>query len=281
MPVPPRRTDLPTDRGLDEVLRLVYAKAAAISARRRRRRGRGLAPVLFAFLVLGALGEGVVGMGGSHATAEATYAMPASLPTAARLALATNLTRRFRALGHPGAKASLSKTWVSVDWSRGGRIGAPVLAQLGGAGILSVRPVIGSHAVPCQAEPPAPARGSSFEVTSPNNALGCLALGPAELVGLQFQATRAVRDPDGRTWDVAFVVAPLDARAFDAFAARHLHQEAAVLVDNVALTAPMINATSFGGRGRIAGSFDRARAQALAVALRYQLPLTVSVEAVH
>jgi preprotein translocase subunit SecD len=248
----------------------VYRKAAA-----KRRRRIGFASVLVV-LVVAIVGSGAVAAFDRTSTQAARYAAPASAPGANLQGVASTLGQRFRGLGYSGVRTDIAGSAVTVRWHAGGAADRSTLDTLGGAGELSLRPVVSTHSLPCQAEPASPSPGASFEVTDPSGRGACLVLGPAELSGLDVASARAV----GTTgqWYVQFTVVPQDSAALDGFAARHYQQQVVILVDDMPLAAPTLHATAFGGSGQIVGDFTRARAKALAVSLQHRLPISLALQ---
>jgi preprotein translocase subunit SecD len=58
------------------------------------------------------------------------------------------------------------------------------------------------------------------------------------------------------------------AEAFDAWAVDHVGERVALLLDDVVVSAPVLQATRFDGRTQISGSFDTSRVQELVAILR-------------
>ncbi|HVA43463.1 MAG TPA: hypothetical protein VNF50_08275 [Acidimicrobiales bacterium] len=256
----------------DEVLGLVYAKVAARRRNRRRRAVIGSSGTMV--LVAGLLSLLLLGAGGS-ASHQATYALPAGLPAGQRHQVLASLESRYQGFGLSHARTSLRTQTVTVAWS-GGRSSAPrVVAQLGGAGDLSLRPVLGTHRAPCRTTPSVSADTQAFEAPGPAGSGQCLELGPAEMTGLRFYSTRAVHGASG--WAVGFVVAGPDAAVFDQVGLNNQGRAVAILVDNRVLSDPVVHNPNFAGRGLISGRFDQARAEALALALRYRLPVSLGL----
>ena len=257
----------------DEALRLVYAKAAAHRRRRTRRarRGAALAALL---LVAGGLGSFLL-VGGGASRHKATYALPAPLPAAEQHQILANLEARFRSLGYRGAQSFLAGEMVNVAWKGQGAPTPSAVAQLGSAGQLSLRPVLGTHEGPCGTEALPPSSSQSYEAPGPAGSGQCLELGPTLMSNLAFSATRAVHDQSG--WAVDFVVSSPEVDDFDQVGIDNQGKALAILVDNEVLTDPVVHDPYFGGHGTISGHFDQVRAEALAAALRYRLPLSLAV----
>lgn len=67
------------------------------------------------------------------------------------------------------------------------------------------------------------------------------------------------------------------AAAFDAYAAAHLGDQFAIVLDGIVQSAPTINATHFDGQAQIAGSFTQAQVDLLVAVLTFgALPLPVT-----
>jgi preprotein translocase subunit SecD len=250
----------------------VYRKAAA-----KRRRRIGFASVLVV-LVMAIVVSGAVAAFDRTSTQSARYSAPASASRTGLQGVALTLGDRFRGLGYSDVRTSIAGSAVTVRWHAGGAADRSTLDTLGDAGVLSLRPVVSTHSLPCQAEPASPPAGASFEVTDPSGAGACLVLGPAELIGLDVASAQAAVGPTGQ-WYVEFAIAPPDSAALDGFAARHYQQQVVILVDDMPLAAPTLHTTVFGGSGQIVGDFTQARAKALAVSLQHPLPLSLALQA--
>jgi preprotein translocase subunit SecD len=268
----PTRTSAPAFQEPEEVLRLVYRRAAA---KRRRRIGFASFVVM---VVVATVVSGAVVTFDRTSTQSARYSSPARVPGTGLHGVASTMGQRFRGLGYSDVRTSIAGSVVTVRWHAGGAADRSTLYTLGGAGVLSLRPVTSTHPVPCQPEPPSPLPGASFEVSDPTGGGACLVLGPAELAGLDVQSAQAAVGPTGQ-WYVQFATGPQDSAALDAFAARHYQQQVVVLVDDLPLAAPTLHSTAFGGSGQIVGDFSEARAKALAVSLQYRLPTSLAFQA--
>jgi preprotein translocase subunit SecD len=266
----PTRTSATAFREPEEVLRLVYRKAAA-----KRRHRIGVASFVVMAVVAIVVSAALVAFDRTS-TQSARYSSPASFPGTGLHGVASTLGQRFRGLGYSDVRTSIAGSVVTVRWHAAGAADRSTLDTLGGAGVLSLRPVISTHSSPCQAEPSSPPPAASFEVRDPTGG-ACLVLGPAELVGLDVQSAQAAVEAGGQ-WYVQFAIGPQDSAALDAFAARHYQQQIVVLVDDLPLAAPTLHATTFGGSGQIVGDFSQARAKALAVSLQYRLPLSIGLQ---
>ncbi|WP_419841678.1 protein translocase subunit SecD [Candidatus Poriferisodalis sp.] len=91
-------------------------------------------------------------------------------------------------------------------------------------------------------------------------------LGSAELTG---DAVAEAAATFNNEWVVNVDLTGEGAAGFDAMAARHYGQQVAIVLDGVVESAPVIQATEFGGTAVISGSFDEEGARDLAVALRF------------
>jgi preprotein translocase subunit SecD len=265
------RTSPTAFREPEDVLRLVYRKAAA-----RRRRRIGVASVVV-MLVVAIVVSGTVAAFDRNSSQSARYSAPASVPRTDLHGVASTLAERFRALGYSDARTSIAGSAVTVRWHATVAADRSTLDTLGEAGMLSLRPVVSTHSFPCQSQPASPPPGASFEVTDPTTTGVCLVLGPADLIGLAVQSAQAAVGPTGQ-WYVQFAVASQDSAALDDFAAHHYQQQVVILVDDIPLAAPTVHTTSFGGRGQIVGDFSQARAKALSFSLRYRLPISLTVQ---
>jgi preprotein translocase subunit SecD len=227
-------------------------------------------------LVVAVVVSGAVAAFDRTSTQSARYSAPASAPRTGLQGVALTLGQRFRGLGYSDVRTSIAGSAVTVQWHAGGAADRSILDTLGAAGVLSLRPVVSIHSLPCQAEPASPPAGASFEVTDPSGGGACLVLGPAELSGLDVASAQAV----GTTgqWYVQFTVVPQDSAALDGFAARHYQQQVVILVDDIPLAAPTLHTTVFGGSGQIVGAFTQARAKALAVSLQHRLPISLGLQ---
>jgi preprotein translocase subunit SecD len=250
----------------------VYRKAAA-----KRRRRNGVASVVVMLLVAIVV-SGAVAAFNRTSTQSARYSAPASAPGTSLQGVASTLGQRFRGLGYSDVRTSIAGSAVTVRWHAGETADRSTLDTLGGAGVLSLRPVVSTHASPCQAEPASPPAGASFEVTDPSGGGTCLVLAPAELIGLDVSSAQAAVAPTGQ-WYIQFSIADQDSAALDGFAARHNQQQVVILVDDTPLAAPTLHTTAFGGSGQIVGDFTQSRAKALALSLQHPLPISLALQA--
>ena len=91
-------------------------------------------------------------------------------------------------------------------------------------------------------------------------------LGRAELTG---EAVAEAVATFNNEWVVNLELNAEGAVGFDSIAARYYGQQVAIVLDGVVESAPVIQATEFGGTAVISGSFDEEGARDLAVALRF------------
>ncbi|HET6810161.1 MAG TPA: hypothetical protein VFH50_04060 [Acidimicrobiales bacterium] len=91
-------------------------------------------------------------------------------------------------------------------------------------------------------------------------------LGPVLLDGRILDHATAVQNQEG-LWQVEFVTTQQGSRAFDAMALTEYQHQVALVVGDLVLEAPQINATSFHGSGQITGDFTAEQAKALAALL--------------
>lgn len=91
-------------------------------------------------------------------------------------------------------------------------------------------------------------------------------LGPAELTG---EAVAEAAATFNNEWVVNVDLTDEGAVGFDEIAARYFGQQVAIVLDGVVESAPVIQATEFGGTAVISGTFDEQGARDLAVALRF------------
>ena len=258
-------------RSEDEALALVYAKAALHRRRRQRLGRRAGAGVLTA--TVGALVWLL--MASAPSQHRAVYALPASLSSAQNRQVMAGMTERYRALGYGGVRTQLAAGTVRVEWQGGSDPAVPVVAELGGAGSVSLRPVVGTTPTPCAGADTAASPNLPTEAPDPSDPRQCLQLAPVALSDLVFTSTAAI--PNAGTWTVRFTVAAQDVAAFDRVNTANLGHAVAIVVDGQVLSAPVVHNAAFHGQGQISGHLDQARAEALAVALKYGLPASLPV----
>lgn len=88
-------------------------------------------------------------------------------------------------------------------------------------------------------------------------------LGPVVLDGRVINHAAAHQNQAGQ-WEVDFYTTTQGSAAFDAMAVREYLHLVAVVVGDLVLSAPMVNATAFHGSGIIAGGFTRQEAKTIA-----------------
>jgi len=89
-------------------------------------------------------------------------------------------------------------------------------------------------------------------------------LGPAVLDSSVIQSANAAVPQNGGAWQVNFTLTPSGAAKLDQLAQQYYQKQIAIEFGGEVLSAPTINAQSFGGQGQIAGDFTEARAKSLA-----------------
>jgi len=89
-------------------------------------------------------------------------------------------------------------------------------------------------------------------------------LGPAVLDSSVIQSANAAVPQNGGAWQVNFTLTPSGAAKLDQLAQQYYQKQIAIELGGEVLSAPTINAQSFGGQGQIAGDFTEARAKSLA-----------------
>ncbi len=93
-------------------------------------------------------------------------------------------------------------------------------------------------------------------------------LGPTVLDGSSIKTAYAGLSSSG-SWLVNFSLTKTGSPKFDAIATKYYKQYLAIALDGNVISAPQINATSFGGQGQISGQFTQSQAESLALVLRY------------
>jgi preprotein translocase subunit SecD len=94
--------------------------------------------------------------------------------------------------------------------------------------------------------------------------VGRYELGPAVLDSSVIQSATAAVPQNGGDWQVNFSLNSSGSSRFDDLAAQYYQRQMAFEIAGAVLSAPTINATSFGGQGQITGDFTEARARQLA-----------------
>jgi preprotein translocase subunit SecD len=89
-------------------------------------------------------------------------------------------------------------------------------------------------------------------------------LGPAVLDSSVVQSANAAVPQNGGAWQVNFTLTPSGSAKFDQLAQQYYRRQVAIEFGGEVLSAPTINAQSFGGQGQITGDFTEARAKSLA-----------------
>lgn len=143
---------------------------------------------------------------------------------------------------------------------------------VGGRSHLTFRPVLDE--LPITGSPPTTPPGqvtsTGTVVLATKDATGHVTaryeLGPVILNGRILGGATAVQDQVGQ-WQVDFVTTKEGSRAFDAMAMAEYQHRVAVVLGDLVLSAPQVNATSFNGRGQITGNFTAQDAKALAAIL--------------
>jgi len=79
-------------------------------------------------------------------------------------------------------------------------------------------------------------------------------------------------------WEVNLTLDDAGAKMFDDIAAQHYHEQLAILLDGVIISAPSLNAQYYGGRASISGHYDEKGARDLASALENPLRVPVTIE---
>ena len=93
-------------------------------------------------------------------------------------------------------------------------------------------------------------------------------LGPSLMTGSSLKSAVAELDQSGN-WIVQFTLTKTGSPIFDSIAKQYYQKNIAIVLDGNVISAPTINATSFGGHGQISGSFTQSQANNLALVLRY------------
>lgn len=107
-------------------------------------------------------------------------------------------------------------------------------------------------------------------------------LGPAQLSGSALKTAVASLNPQSGRWGIDFTLTSAGAPKFDQLARIDYQKQLAIVLDGVVESAPLINSTSFAGRGRISGHFTAGQAKSLALVLRYgALPVQLDQQSVQ
>lgn len=98
---------------------------------------------------------------------------------------------------------------------------------------------------------------------------------PVIFTGEQIDVARPGFDQQGQR-AVDFELRPEGARLFDEYAAGHVGERFAIVLDEVVVSAPTLNVARYGGRGQITGGFTQPEVTNLVTVLRFgALPLEV------
>jgi preprotein translocase subunit SecD len=89
-------------------------------------------------------------------------------------------------------------------------------------------------------------------------------LGPAVLDSSAIKSAFAAVPQNGGAWQVNFTLTNSGSAKFDALAQQYYLRQLAIEFGGEVLSAPTINAQSFGGQGQITGDFTELRAKSLA-----------------
>lgn len=88
------------------------------------------------------------------------------------------------------------------------------------------------------------------------------------------QSAQSVIDPTGN-WTVDAHLTKTGSPAFDALASKYYQRLIAIVINDVVITAPAINAQRFGGRVTISGSYTAAETKALAGLMTTSYPASL------
>ena len=147
--------------------------------------------------------------------------------------------------------------------------GTPVV---GGKSQLTFRPVLEQLAAtgPPAITPSGQVTSSGTVVLASRDPTGHITakyeLGPVLLDGTVLSHAVARRNEIAQ-WEIDFFTTTQGSHAFDAMAAKEYHQLVAIVIGDLVLSAPMVNATAFNGSGIITGDFSREEAQTIAQVL--------------
>ncbi|HSH21721.1 MAG TPA: hypothetical protein VK992_03775, partial [Candidatus Caenarcaniphilales bacterium] len=98
---------------------------------------------------------------------------------------------------------------------------------------------------------------------------------PVIFTGEEIDVARPGFDQQGQR-AVDFELRPEGARLFDEYAAGHVGERFAIVLDEVVVSAPTLNVARYGGRGQITGGFTQPEVTNLVTVLRFgALPLEV------
>jgi preprotein translocase subunit SecD len=89
-------------------------------------------------------------------------------------------------------------------------------------------------------------------------------LGPSVLDSSVIRSATAAVPQNGGSWQVNFTLTSAGSSKLDDLARQYYQRQVAIELDGEVLSAPTINAQSFGGQGQITGDFTEARAKLLA-----------------
>ncbi|MGC8465173.1 MAG: protein translocase subunit SecD [Acidimicrobiales bacterium] len=106
-------------------------------------------------------------------------------------------------------------------------------------------------------------------------------VGPTLMTGTSLATANAALSQSG-AWQVNFTLTSKGSPIFDAIASKLYQKQLAVVLDNQIISAPTIQAKSFGGQGQITGVGGQTAAQNLALVLRYgALPVQLKQQTVQ
>jgi preprotein translocase subunit SecD len=105
--------------------------------------------------------------------------------------------------------------------------------------------------------------------TDPRYVLGPSMINGKVVTGTIIKSAYASFDSTQNQWVVVFNLTSSGSKTFDAIATKYYHTQVANDLDGVVVSAPLINAQTFGGSGQITGNFTQASATDLALQLNY------------
>lgn len=230
-------------------------------------------------ITLAAASLGACGGGSADDALEAARVeLRAEHPLAADDATAVKrvLGARLTALGAHGV-IEVEGQRVTVILTEGDPRLVRLVADRGGE--LEVRPVL-SVRPPDEAvqisKDPAPDASAVLPELAGGDVVALYILNPTELDDTAIDSAEAVRG-DG-SWTVEVRFTPAGATAFDDLASKFAGMQVAIVVDDVVVSAPTLQADSFDGVAVISGDFDERDAKTLAAVLSAD-PLPVPLTA--
>jgi preprotein translocase subunit SecD len=198
----------------------------------------------------------------------ARFEFPTRAVSSAQLgAVVPVIAARLKTAGLPDATVKQTPTAIQVNAPANA---AHIVAVAGHAGQFRFRPVL-QQLNPCPSattSPPQDDPNSTVTLPQRDPQQGCYRLGPALLRG-DFVASASAEPPagPGTDWVIALALTPDGSVGLDRIAAAYLHQQIAMVVDSVVVSAPVLQTDHYNGQAEISGKFSQQQAQDLATEL--------------